>query len=248
MLFRSRGRGPRSGAGLGRPNRSGHCSSRAGDRAELRRRGFPCRRGGATQKTNQPERAAGVFLPGRRTHRSGFVTEPRDARKWLEGASPETRTDWSKLEAVRSQGRRSELAPRALFGRGRRATKGANDGAGRGGAASAGVFPGGRVWGFRGRQPRPGPGGYTLCAPCLYPREDNRVAPRGAAIAVDGRKTNGKGAATPAAKVGRAPHPPLHTRQVGGAHRAPPSIRNRSLDPYKVGRRLYSPVKRKLAQ
>ncbi len=34
-----------------------------------------CRRGVATQKTNQPELMAGVFLPDRRINRSGFGTD-----------------------------------------------------------------------------------------------------------------------------------------------------------------------------
>ena len=51
------------------------------------------RRGGANKKTTQPEQAAGVFLPGQRINRSGFMTEAWEPREWLEGASPETRTD-----------------------------------------------------------------------------------------------------------------------------------------------------------
>jgi hypothetical protein len=75
------------------------------------------------------------------------------------------------------------------------------------------------------------------------------VAPPGPAIAVNGqKKSNGKGAAPPAAVDGRASHPPLHKRQGGGHSRPPPSIRNRSSDPYKVGRRLYSPVSSKFSQ
>lgn len=62
------------------------------------------------------------------------------------------------------------------------------------------------------------------------------------------KKSNGKGAAQPAAVDGRASHPPLHKRQGGGHSRPPPSIRNRSSDPYKVGRRLYSPVSLKFSQ
>lgn len=46
------------------------------------------------------------------------------------------------------------------------------------------------------------------------------------------KKSNGKGAAQPAAVDGRASHPPLHKRQGGGHSRPPPSIRNRSSDPH----------------
>ena len=46
------------------------------------------------------------------------------------------------------------------------------------------------------------------------------------------KKSNGKGAAPPAAVDGRASHPPLHKRQGGGHSRPPPSIRNRSSDPH----------------
>lgn len=106
--------------------------------------------------------------------------------------------------AVRSRGKRSELDPRELFGRGRRATKGRTMER----RGKHRVFSCGRGWGFRGRQSRPGfseprrlprAGGYvSLCPVCLsVPRGVNRVAPPGAAIAVDGKKAASTRAAAP---------------------------------------------------
>ena len=149
--------------------------ARAGPRAALRSR----------VGTIQSERTA-FRSRGRRSGAAaaGFVTEPWEARKWLEGVSPETRPPrrsdpkdeptgandggfslraanqperiWNGLteaECGPVAGKTKRAGPARAF----RAGPASDQGGGRwGGAASAGVFPGGWVWGFRGRQPRPG--------------------------------------------------------------------------------------------
>ena len=165
---RGRGRGPRSGAGFGRFNRRGERFSRAGDRAELRRRNGPTRR---SDPKDEPTGANdGGFSPR-------AANQPE--RIWNELA---------EAECGPVAGKTKRAGPARAF----RAGPASDQGGGRwGGAASAGVFPGGRVWSFRGRQPRPGFSeprrrpravGYVPLSPVSLFRtgqiEGPRVAPR----------------------------------------------------------------------
>ncbi len=104
-----RGRGPRSGAGLGRSRQCGQRFSYACDRAELRRRGF--------------------FVP---TRRSDPKDEPTGAscRGFSPRATDQPERFWDGLTeagGVPVAGATERAGPARGFGRGRRATKGADD-------------------------------------------------------------------------------------------------------------------------
>ncbi len=182
----------------------------------------------------QPERGA-FQSRGRRSGAvaAGFVTEPWEARKWLEGVSPETRptrrsdpkdeptgADLERIDRSRIRSGRGEDEAswtRASFSGGagerpRGRTMG-QCGKRRGFSRRAGLeFSGttatARVFGTEAAAPRRGlcPSGPRLSVP----HRTNRAAPCGAAIAVDGQKTPphpGFDGASQECRGGAASHP-----------------------------------------
>ena len=202
-----------------------------------------------TRKSNLPQRALSAAKQASSEASSSTSTstrksEPTEAANLLfsPGKANQPERLWDGLTEAdgvpvarateRSCGGATGATERAGPARGFRAGPASDQGGERwGGTANAGVFPGGWVWGFRGRHPRPGfsepgrrpAGAMSPCSRLSVPHRTNRVAPLGAAIAVDGQKEpNAKGAAKPAAEVGRASHPPPNTRQWGRPFKASP--------------------------
>jgi hypothetical protein len=95
-----------------------------------------------------------------------------------------------------------------------------------------------------------GPAWGTVSPLCLSTNADKWNGPAGRRDSGQrSKKSNGKGAAQPAAEVWESIAPPSPHASVGAAIQGlpPPFATGRSI-PYKVGRRLYSPVSSKFSQ